>query len=293
MRPLISMIVPAYNEGHVIGAALAPFARSAAGRRIELIVVPNNCSDDTASTARHACPAARVIETPTPGKAHAMNLGFAAARGDAVVFLDADLTVSPAAVEALAHPVLSGETKAACGRMEVRTRGTSPLVRLFYRGWSLNPYHDNGKFGGMFALARDAAGQIFPLPSVTADDEYIARRIGEGAIAFVPEARFSVYPPHRLRDLIRIRRRSHRGTVRLAARSAQNPRPKGISASAVMLARAASRPGLWGALLVFATLTAWIRLLVALERRRGGKLTAELWERDDSSRLGRVGKTAP
>ncbi len=288
MSAAISIIVPAYNEAAVIGAALAPLALAVARGELELIVVPNNCSDATAEVARRACPGATILPTATPGKTNAMNLGVAAASGEALIFLDADLTVSPETIQAVAEPLIAGRALAACGRMGVDTEGSSLAVRLFYQGWLLNPYHDRGKFGGMFALSRAKAHAIFPLPEITADDEYISRAVAERDTTFVPEAFFTVYAPRRLADLIKIRRRSRRGTVALAEGSTRDGRPQGLAAFRCALSRGLCRPKAWPGLAVYAGVVTWARLLVTLETRR----TCLRWERDASSREARLGGEA-
>ena len=69
-----SVIIPAHNEEaiieRVISAVLAEEIEN-----LECVVVPNACSDRTAERARRFEPAVRVIETDTPGKCNALNLG--------------------------------------------------------------------------------------------------------------------------------------------------------------------------------------------------------------------------
>ncbi len=63
----------------------------------ELLVVNNNCTDDTdAVLARHAraLPLRRILE-PTQGKSHACNRAVAEARGDLMVWTDDDVLVDP------------------------------------------------------------------------------------------------------------------------------------------------------------------------------------------------------
>ena len=280
--PPITVIVPAYNEGSVITETLTPMAEAAQAGRIEVIVVPNNCSDDTAERARQACPAAQVIETPTPGKPNAINMGVERARGRALVFLDADLAVGVEAIETLCAPILNDQADAACGRMRVNLDGARWVVRRFYAGWALNPYHDKGKFGGMFALAAPLAAQIFPIPNLIADDEYISRRAPAERTAFVPEAEFTVYAPRELSDLIKIRTRSRRGTLQLEQMDLDTEtRQTGGGALRQILTRAAPRPWLWPSVLVYVAVIAYIRKRVSNAGAAPGPV---VWERDESSR---------
>ena len=45
--PLISVVIPAYNEGKYISSCLEALVKQKTTRRFEVIVVSNNSSDDT------------------------------------------------------------------------------------------------------------------------------------------------------------------------------------------------------------------------------------------------------
>jgi glycosyltransferase involved in cell wall biosynthesis len=70
---------------------------TAPGTRWELIVVNNNCSDDTDSVLadfQSRLPLVRLFE-PTPGKSHAANLAVREATGEYIVWTDDDVLVDP------------------------------------------------------------------------------------------------------------------------------------------------------------------------------------------------------
>ena len=71
---MISIVVPARNESPVIARTLKAMTNGAAPGEIDLIVVCNGCTDDTATVARSFGPPVRVIETEVGGKANALNL---------------------------------------------------------------------------------------------------------------------------------------------------------------------------------------------------------------------------
>jgi glycosyltransferase involved in cell wall biosynthesis len=280
--PDITIIVPAHNEAAVIAHTLAA-ACPVADPRCEVVVVANACTDDTAGIARAACPHARVLETPVAGKAHALNLAFRAARGRALVFLDADLILARAAIDALAAPLLSGEAEATFGSMTIASDHARWSVRAFYRGWSLNPYLRAGKFGGVFALGRATAARIFPLPKVVADDEYVSRQVPPVAKRHVSEATFVMTAPATLADLIRIRRRSRRGTRALErADAGVEGRPANLGGLLAVLRAAAARPQTWGDVVVYALVITWVRLSLLADAVAGR--ASQPWERDESSR---------
>jgi glycosyltransferase involved in cell wall biosynthesis len=111
-KMLISVIVPAYNEEKLIAASLRSMqeaARSFAERgwEIEFIVCDNNSSDATAALARAG--GAQVVFEPVNQIARARNTGAAAARGDWLVFVDADSRPTPELFAEVAAQMESGQ----------------------------------------------------------------------------------------------------------------------------------------------------------------------------------------
>lgn len=106
-QPLVSIVVPCYNQGQFLDDALASILRQTYAS-IEIVVVDDGSSDGTAAAA-HRYPSVRVIRRERGGAAAARNAGLQASGGALVVFLDADDRLLPEAVasgvEALrAHP---------------------------------------------------------------------------------------------------------------------------------------------------------------------------------------------
>ncbi len=98
----LSVIVPAHNEAYVIEETILQIERAARqyAAPVELIVLDNASTDDTAEIARKAlaeCETVqgRVVHVARPGKAHALNTGVAAARHDYIVRIDADTQIGP------------------------------------------------------------------------------------------------------------------------------------------------------------------------------------------------------
>jgi len=97
-EPSVSVIVPARNEA---GNIPAIFARTPTmGRETEIIFVEGHSRDDTFTAiereiAGHPERTARLLRQTGVGKGDAVRLGFAEARGDVLMILDADLSVRP------------------------------------------------------------------------------------------------------------------------------------------------------------------------------------------------------
>jgi glycosyltransferase involved in cell wall biosynthesis len=86
--PLTSVVIPCYNQGAFLREALDS-VRSATTRPVEVIVVDDGSTDDTAAVAA-STPGAICVRQPNAGLAAARNRGLEEARGEYVVFLDAD-----------------------------------------------------------------------------------------------------------------------------------------------------------------------------------------------------------
>lgn len=107
----ISCVVCAYNEEHRIRNILEAVDRHPA---VAEVIVVNDGSTDATESLLAGYPAIRVISySPNRGKTYALSRGIAAASGDYLMLLDADLAgVNAADIDALAAPVLSGRAQA-------------------------------------------------------------------------------------------------------------------------------------------------------------------------------------
>ena len=107
MSPFLSVIVAAYNEATCIRAKLASALECRYPRdRIEVIVVSDASSDGTDQiVSQYGDPRVTLIrQQPRAGKSPALNRGVAHARGEILVFTDANAMFADDALERLAAP---------------------------------------------------------------------------------------------------------------------------------------------------------------------------------------------
>ena len=133
----ISVIIPAFNEASYIPGTLESIRRASERLRsrvdvdVEVIVVDNNSTDETATVAEDM--GATVVREPVQGIGRARNRGASVAEGDVLVFVDADVTVPTTLLEAI-HEATSDH---AClgGGVEVEYRPQRLVMRLYLRCW--------------------------------------------------------------------------------------------------------------------------------------------------------------
>jgi glycosyltransferase involved in cell wall biosynthesis len=87
----VTVLINAYNYGRFIEAAIdSALAQDFPAEQVEVLVVDDGSTDDTAERVRKYGESVRYFYKANGGQASAFNLGFAKARGEIVAFLDAD-----------------------------------------------------------------------------------------------------------------------------------------------------------------------------------------------------------
>lgn len=112
LPPLLSLIIPAYNEGERLPATLPPVIDflDAQPYAAELIIVNNNSRDDTRAVALQFAasrPYIRVLDEMTQGKGAAVRTGMLAAEGEYLFMADADFSMPVAEITKFLPPKLS------------------------------------------------------------------------------------------------------------------------------------------------------------------------------------------
>lgn len=137
--PTVSVVIPTLNEA----GNITPVIQGLPGCVTEIIVVDGRSTDDTVQVALAADPRVRVVMERRKGKGVAMLSGFACARGDVIVAIDADGSMDPGEVGvfqatlALGYDLVKGSREAVGGGSEdfspIRRVGNWALTRLANR----------------------------------------------------------------------------------------------------------------------------------------------------------------
>src|SRR5579885_2998873 len=108
----LSIVIPVYNEEHHIKACLDAIATQTV-KPDEVIVVDNNCTDNTVKIAK-TYSFVKVVPEPVQGRTAARNCGFNTATCDIIGRIDADSILLPNWVERVlvdfSDPTVSGVT---------------------------------------------------------------------------------------------------------------------------------------------------------------------------------------
>src|SRR5437868_5807116 len=95
MRPLVSILIPAYNAQHWIADTIRSALEQTWPRK-EIIIVDDGSTDQTLSIARQfASERVLVVTQPNQGTSAARNKALALYQGDYIQWLDADDLLSP------------------------------------------------------------------------------------------------------------------------------------------------------------------------------------------------------
>ncbi|PDT55140.1 glycosyl transferase [Sinorhizobium americanum] len=102
--PSVSVIIPTVNEADNLPHVLPRIPAWVE----EVILVDGSSDDDTVAVARQLRPDIVVVEQPRLGKGAALAAGFAAARGDILITLDADGSADPREMASFVGALLAG-----------------------------------------------------------------------------------------------------------------------------------------------------------------------------------------
>ncbi len=151
---MISFVIPAYDEERLLPATLAALhvAGRSLGEGYEIVVADDASSDATAAVALAG--GARVVHVAHRQISATRNSGARAARGDILVFVDADTIVPLDTVRAALDEIRSG---AVGGGAHVRFDGTVPVYARVLLPLIMGVFRATHLAGGCFLFCTRAA----------------------------------------------------------------------------------------------------------------------------------------
>ena len=274
-----SVVIPAHNEEALIERTLRGVLEDGIPD-LEIVVVVNASTDRTADVARSVDPAITVVETSTPGKCHALNLGESKLDSFPRMFLDADIELRPGSVRRLfdavseARPIVSP-------RPIFDLSELSLSVRLFYRALRFNTYFGSGSpnGSGCFVTSESGRRRWETFPELIADDGFVQGHFEPSERSTVTEAEAVVQPPRTLESMITVLCRIRRGNFELRQRFPdlmKNHVPQGSGVFKKLIIR----PWEWPGMVVYG----YIKISTRLLARRQLAAGESGWGRDDTAR---------
>ena len=133
MTPLVSIIVPVYNESASVAAVVDRLLTIDLPAEREIIVVNDGSSDGTREVLQQleGTPRLTIVHVDqNRGKGHAIRVGISTARGDVIAIQDADLELDPAQLAGLVTPILAGRTDVVYGSRFLAGTPNAPRATL-------------------------------------------------------------------------------------------------------------------------------------------------------------------
>lgn len=259
LPPSLVVLIPAHDEEATLPVTLRSVAeQDYPADRVAVVVVADNCTDATAAVAESH--GARVVvrnDGSNRGKGFAIAAGLDALREeafDAVLILDADCTLNPAALREMAATLATGaEVVQACLRSRNADAGPGGFVAAVgsavdavvaagrdHLGWSARLR------GTGMAFRRWVLGRVtWATASPVEDAEYDAQLRASGVgVRYCPGAVVTAAAPPRLADLCRQRRR-----WAAAGPAGSKPLALGLVTAAVVTAFVTSQFVVWAVVL--------------------------------------------
>lgn len=203
---MISIIIPANNEETVIARCLEAFKEGIEDKTLEVVIVCNGCTDNTALVARKFHPEIKVVETQLKSKSAALNMGDQIAKYFPRIYLDADIILPKKSIDAIAKTLNKTEVLSAAPKIKVNLKKVSIFVKAFYYVWLNLPYFSEGMLGcGVYALSKDGRKRFDKFPDIINDDEYVRVQYSKDERVTIDNAYFISFPPKNLKNLIHIR----------------------------------------------------------------------------------------
>lgn len=275
---IASVVVPAHNEAKGLSENLTALLDGIPHEAVEVVVVCNGCTDDTAAVARKV-PGVRVLEIAEASKARAVEVGNASATTYPRLHLDADVRLTGTDLLRLVDALDEDGVLAVAPGRSIPTEHSSWPVRAYYRVWQSLPAVRSGLFGrGAFCLTAEGQARVAAAGGSLMNDDLVASELFTPAERrVVTDATVVVRPPRTIKDLVRRRIRVATGNAQADAHGARH----GSTSFSDLLMLGLRQPAIGLRVPVFMTVTLVARMLSRRAVRTGDYTT---WLRDESSR---------
>ena len=134
MTPLVSIVVPVFNEARTVADVIERLIAIDLPAPREILVVNDGSTDGTREVLDRVTqrPELRIIHAErNGGKGSAIRIGFARATGNIVAIQDADLELDPAQLADLLKPILDGTSRVVYGSRFLAGRPDAPWLSVF------------------------------------------------------------------------------------------------------------------------------------------------------------------
>jgi len=182
--PTVSIVIPTRDRREALQRTLDALARQTApAEAMEVIVVADGCTDDTARWLREYRPPYRLrcVELPGSGAAAARNAGAAAATGEILLFLDDDIEPAPGLVAAHLRSHEGSADVVAIGPCPPFIPGRQDFWRVLVRRWWFDLFTAMAEPGHRFTYRDVLTGNLSMRRTLFA-------RVGGFDAAFGPDA---------------------------------------------------------------------------------------------------------
>lgn len=206
-----TVIIPAHNEASTIARPLRHLSSAAAAGQIDVIVVCNGCTDDTATVARQFS-GVRVLEVWQASKSAALNEGDRAATTWPRLYLDADIECTVDAALSVFDVLATGSHLAARPTARYETTDASWLVGRYYRARERMGVLDGNLWGaGAYAMSETGHQRFDHFPDITGDDLFVDAQFALAEKLVVATEPVVVTTPRQVRGLVAVLRRASSG----------------------------------------------------------------------------------
>ncbi|WP_229075073.1 glycosyltransferase family 2 protein [Actinoplanes sp. DH11] len=228
----LGVVIPTHRGSALLSRSMTSLAGQTVTRDVHVVVAVNDARADSYDRAAELAPAlrdagltCRVVRTPQ-GRSAALRTADRLLPAGARLYLDQDAALSPGAVATLLTVLAPGTGIhfAAPGMRLAPAR--SAVTRAYFRIWRDLPYvRRSPATCGVYAVSAEGRSRWDEVPDLHSDDKWVRWH-------FAPEERrvlaaewYEVVAPDGPADLVRARRRYHRGNRELVGLAARPPYP--------------------------------------------------------------------